>query len=431
MAIADASTAMYDYEFILRLFDRSDRLQDDLKKSIGHLTSDGSGNGLADEIIDLVWSHYSLYHPRPMIVETEPSGVITFVNDEFASRTEYPREELVGQNINVLRSSKMESGLFTDMWNHLLEGRPWRGQIQNRTKNYRTYWIDTLILPVFDSTGQIIKYWSLSFDITEQQQHKEEIELINKDITESLRYAKRIQRTILPSKKDMDEVLEDYFVLYKPKDIVSGDFYWFAKTVNKAFLAVVDCTGHGVPGAFMSLIGYNLLNQIVLGKHVHRPGEILSELHREIRSTLKQDKDETENKDGMDVSLLVFDRYGEGIEYAGAFRPLYWWKGNDLHVIDGDKMSIGGEQLEEERIFTNHEFEVETDHILYMFSDGLPDQFGGPEHKKFSTKRLRQLIAQNHHESMSVQRALFNIVWKEWKADLEQTDDVTMIGIRF
>lgn len=424
---------MYNHELIFKMLDKSSRLTGVLEKNIQDLatTSNGTSNESTQKLLEQVFNHYEKFHATPLIVETDKNGVITMVNDDFAKLAEYEPQEMIGQNINILRSSRMEHGLFTDLWNHLLDGKPWTGQIQNRTKNVSSYWIDTLVCPVFDESGNPIKFWSLSFDISDLMKQKDEIELKNKDIEESLQYAKRIQRTILPSKKDMDEVLEDYFVLYKPKDIVSGDFYWFTKTVDKAFVAVVDCTGHGVPGAFMSLIGYTILNQIVKGENIIQPGLILTELHRHIRQTLKQDSEGSSSKDGMDVSILVFDRYSEKAEYSGAFRPLYLWNGSDLKIIEGDKMSIGGEQLEEERIFTNHEFEIEPEHILYMFSDGIVDQFGGPAEKKFSTKRLRDIIVQNHKESMSVQKALFNLEWKEWKGDGPQTDDVTMIGIKF
>lgn len=422
---------MYDYQYVLKQITKSDKLKEELEASLDKLAQNGQKHEESAAVLDWVVSHYQKFHPSPLICETGKDGVITHVNKEFAELAEYEPEEMIGQNINILRSSKMEQGLFTDLWNHLSEGRPWQGQLQNRTKNLSTYWVDTLISPVFDENREVSGYWSLSFDISGPMAQQEEVEHAKHDIEESLRYAKRIQKTILPDKSEMDEVLEDYFVLYKPKDIVSGDFYWFVKTVNKAFLAVVDCTGHGVPGAFMSLIGYNLLNQIVLRQNIHQPGEILSELHRQIRQTLKQDQDDSKSRDGMDVSLVVFDRYGEHVEYAGAFRPLYWWNGEELIEIKGDKMSIGGEQLEDDRIFTNNEFEVDSEQVIYMFSDGIVDQFGGPEGKKFSTKRLKNLITQNHHESMSVQRALFNLVWKEWKGDDEQIDDVTMMGVRF
>ncbi|MDW8335327.1 MAG: SpoIIE family protein phosphatase, partial [Bacteroidia bacterium] len=174
--------------------------------------------------------------------------------------------------------------------------------------------------------------------------------------------------TILPSNKLLDEYFDDYFVLYKPKDVVSGDFYWFAKTIDRVFIAVVDCTGHGVPGAFMSLIGYNLLNTIVLRQNILEPGKILSELHRQVRHALKQDQDGSKSKDGMDVALLSIELYQNKFYFAGAFRPLFFVHRGEFTTIDGDKMSIGGEQLEEERNFSTHTFEYEPGDLVYIFS---------------------------------------------------------------
>ncbi len=420
---------MYDYAYILNLIDRSNRLQEELGRSIDRLHS-GGANTNVNLILDRLIEHYQSHHPAPMIVETDLSGVITYVNNEFARVSKYTPDELIGENINILRSSTMERGVFTDIWNNITEGRPWRGRLQNRNKNYETYWIDTLIMPVLDDEGEVVKFWSLSFEITEIVRNQEEAENKSKMVAESLKYAKRIQMTILPSNKILDEYFDDYFILYKPKDVVSGDFYWFAKTIDRVFIAAVDCTGHGVPGAFMSLIGYNLLNTIVLRQNILDPGKVLSELHRQVRHALKQDQDGSKSKDGMDVALLSIELYQNKFHYAGAFRPLFYVKEGEFQTIDGDKMSIGGEQLEEERNFTTHSFEYQPGDLVYIFSDGIVDQFGGPDNKKFSTKRLRTIITENLSEKMSVQRALFNLAWKDWLNDGEQTDDVTMIGIR-
>jgi len=181
----------------------------------------------------------------------------------------------------------------------------------------------------------------------------------------------------------------------------------------------------------MSLIGYNLLNQIVIQKGIHEPGQILTELHNQVRATLKQDAADSKSRDGMDVCMVAVCKYVNKFEYAGANRPLLILKGDEIIEIKPTKYAIGGEQMDEERTYQNHEFKYEPGDTIYMFSDGFVDQFGGPEFKKFSTKRLKEIILANRHESLSTQRALFNIVWKDWKGDDEQTDDATMIAIRF
>ncbi len=421
---------MYNFDEIIKLIDKTNYIERALDEYIKQNTS----NELSDtdvSILNKLLSHLKMHHPEPIIAETDLQGNIVYVNEEFLKISKYSKDEIIGQNIRILRSGHMPQGIYQNLWATISLGKAWHGELKNRAKDYETYWISIFIAPIFNTEGQIVNYWSVAFDISEQVKQKEENELKQNDIMESLRYAKRIQRTILPDKKAMDEVFDDYFVVFKPKDIVSGDFYWFNQVVDKAFVAVVDCTGHGVPGAFMSLIGYNLLNQIVLQKGIHKPGQILTELHNQVRATLKQDAADSKSRDGMDVCLVVVSKYDDKFEYAGANRPLLMLKGDELIEIKPTKFSIGGEQMEEERTYQNNELEYETGDSIYMFSDGFVDQFGGPDFKKFSTKKLKQIIMDNKHEPMSVQRALFNIVWKDWKGDEEQTDDVTMIAIRF
>lgn len=421
---------MYNFEEIIKFIDQTNHIERSLQAYIEQKT----GVELNDNdvsILKKLLTHLNHHHPEPIIAETDLQGNIIYVNDEFLRLSKYSKDEILGQNIRILRSGHMPQGIYQNLWATISLGKAWTGELKNRSKDYENYWVSIFIAPIFNSDGEIINYWSVAFDITESVAQREENEAKQNDIMESLRYAKRIQRTILPDKKAMDDVFDEYFVVFKPKDIVSGDFYWFNQVVGKAFVAIVDCTGHGVPGAFMSLIGYNLLNQIVIQKGIHKPGAILTELHNQVRATLKQDAADSKSRDGMDVCLVAINKYGDEIEYAGANRPLFILHEGELTEIKPTKCSIGGEQMEEERIFQNHEISIESRDSIYMFSDGFVDQFGGPDFKKFSTKKLKQLILDNSHEPMSVQRALFNIVWKDWKGDEEQTDDVSMIAIRF
>lgn len=424
---------MYNYEEIRKLLQDSRSNKDALLEKIESLKTVSQPSNV-HQIISQMGAHFGMYNPTPLWLETDLEGVILDVNEEMCRVSGYSREELVGQKASIIQSSNTEFGKFTDLWNTITSGKAWKSELQNRRKNYESYWVDILIAPVLGNDGTPQKYFSLSYDISELMHQKEEVEAKNMEMLESIKYAKRIQKMIMPSKREMDEEWDDYFVIYKPKDLVSGDFYWFKSTLNMVFCAVVDCTGHGVPGAFMSLIGNNLLNQIVLQQGITQPGRILSELHKEVRATLKQDEEEegrTPSRDGMDVSLLVFNKFDNEVMYAGANRPLMWVHDGELQEVKPDKMSIGGEQLEEERIFSTHMLEAEEGDVFYMFSDGIVDQFGGPDQKKFSTKKLKELMKENYQEKMSIQRAMFNLVWKDWKADGEQIDDVTLIGYRF
>ncbi len=394
---------------------------------------DGSHHGyLLPKSIEAIIEFYAKHHPKPCIIETDPKGVITHVDAEFAKLAGYEPQELIGTEANILRSPNTPTGIFQQMWQKITQGEPWMGELENVRKDFSPFWIAMLIIPVVDIQGNPMKYLGIAFDLTEEYEQRRRLEEKNKELVDSLKYAKRIQKIFLPPNELLDEILDDYFVIYRPRDVVSGDFYWAAKTVDKAFVAVVDCTGHGVPGAFMSLIGHNLLNQIVLNKKIYDPGEILTELHKEVRATLKQDRQQR-NKDGMDLAFITIERYGDKVYYAGANNHIYWWstEKDDLIVVRADKMPIGGEQLEEERVFTTKTLEIQEGDCLYLFTDGFVDQFGGPEDKRFGSKRLKNLIRKYHNESMRIQRAKFNLEWKEWRGDGEQIDDVTMIGIRF
>jgi serine phosphatase RsbU (regulator of sigma subunit) len=193
---------------------------------------------------------------------------------------------------------------------------------------------------------------------------------------------------------------------------------------------VADGTGHGVPGAFLTLIGYLLLNQIVNEKGITRPADILYHLHIGVRTALKQDEEGSESRDGMDVAIVTLDSSKKTVEYAGANLPFNYFQDWELHTIKPDKYSIGGEQMEEERTFSHHEVQLKSGDAIYLYTDGFIDQLGGPEEKRFSTRRFRDLVLRTQHESMATQRALVNLEWKEWKDDREQLDDVTVFGMK-
>ena len=252
----------------------------------------------------------------------------------------------------------------------------------------------------------------------------------NRDITSSIEYAKRIQEAILPSKDYIFSKLDKAFILYKPKDIVSGDFYWFGVKDGWKIMAVVDCTGHGVPGAFMSMIGHNLMNQIVQEKGITAPGEILNALHKGVQDALRQGSNEINTNDGMDVSLLAINtKTGEKL-WAGANRPLVIVHGKDeLMKIDGNKYPIGGSQFEMKREFTTHTIKLEKKAMVYMFSDGYADQFGGNSGKKFIVRRFHQLLQEICEMDMQQQRNMLNLEFENWRDKHEQIDDVLVIGI--
>ncbi|MCC6691104.1 MAG: SpoIIE family protein phosphatase, partial [Bacteroidia bacterium] len=246
-------------------------------------------------------------------------------------------------------------------------------------------------------------------------------------------YARKIQDAILPPLKDIYRAFPESFVLYMPRDIVSGDFYWFYEKNNKKIIAVVDCTGHGVPGAFMSMIGHNLLNQIVIENGVSHADEILNLLHKGVQAALKQGQVGVESKDGMDVSLCVIDSKTNELQFAGAYRTLYILnelKAGAIQKITGDKFPIGGSQFDAERSFTPYSLKLYKGDTIYMFTDGFADQFGGDKGKKFMVRRFSGLLEGLWQYSMSEQKKKLDEAFNEWKGKNEQVDDVLVIGIK-
>ncbi len=263
--------------------------------------------------------------------------------------------------------------------------------------------------------------------------NRDEIVQKNKDITDSINYARRIQQAILPPVEMVYKTLGDSFIVYKPKDVVSGDFYVFSQKGSKVILAAVDCTGHGVPGAFMSMIGNDLLNQIIVEKNITRPSEILDNLHLGVKQALKQDREGSETRDGMDVALCVANMKDHTIEYAGANRPLWIVRKTAAPVIEEikpDKYPIAGLQTGEERIFTNHSLLFNPGDTFYIFTDGYSDQFGGEDGKKFMSKRFKEQLLSIQHLPMREQGRKIEEKFESWRGDLEQVDDVLVLGFR-
>lgn len=272
-------------------------------------------------------------------------------------------------------------------------------------------------------------------EIEEKSQELEfalrEIEKKNENIMSSIKYAKRIQDAMLPQVIQLQNFIPDLFILFRPRDVVSGDFYWFTERNNYMMLAAVDCTGHGVPGAFMSMLGETYLNQIVNIMGQTDPGEILNTLHHSIKSALKQDR--TENRDGMDASLVVLNPERNKIKFAGARNPLVYINKNELEVIKGNKYSIGGKDDLREGIkdFETHEIALpEAQTTFYIYSDGYQDQFSINMQSKFMAKRYRKLLKKIHKYPMPEQLKILEHILEDWMRGTKQVDDILIIGFR-
>lgn len=265
------------------------------------------------------------------------------------------------------------------------------------------------------------------------------IEEQNKDIAQSIDYARGIQKAILPKQDNLNNFIKDSFILFEPRDKVSGDFFWFhedqimnggIKPNKKVFVSAIDCTGHGVPGALLAMVSYNILDSLVSQKKNYKPSIILDELHTNIRKTLRQDK--SDNVDGMDMALCTYSPEKNILEFAGAKNPLFYIKDNKFHKIKGDIKPIGGMHYEKtERMpFKNHKVVIDKPTTFYIFSDGYADQIGESTGRKFMTKKFSELILKIHQLPMHEQKATLKEIFEEWKGTSPQVDDVMVIGFK-
>ncbi|MCD6068825.1 MAG: nprA [Bacteroidetes bacterium] len=272
-------------------------------------------------------------------------------------------------------------------------------------------------------------------DIEQQKEQIEnknsELAEKNKEITDGIQYAKRIQMALLPQDKYFARQVKDHFILYKPKDIVSGDFYWGLRQNEYFYFAVADCTGHGVPGAFMSMIGINLLNEIIVQRKCSNPALILDIMREEIMRNLNGEDAEEETNDGMDMVLCRIHIENKQMDFAAANNALYVFRKEDQSFTEykGDKMPVG-KHVDTVDSFTKHSLQLKEGDTIYAFTDGFPDQFGGPKGKKFKYKQLEEALANNLHLPLEQQSNILNQKFEAWKGELEQVDDVCIIGIK-
>ncbi len=262
----------------------------------------------------------------------------------------------------------------------------------------------------------------------ETEEQKKIIEEKNKDITDSIYYAKRIQNALLREEEHVSKHLPEHFILFLPKDIVSGDFYWGFEKYDYWYLAAADCTGHGVPGAIMSMLGISFLNDIVAADKLYSPAEILDQLRDKIISELRQTGEEGSSKDGMDISLIRLNLKTFELQWAGANNALNYIQAGELKEIKADKQPIGYHT--QQKPFTNHEIKLQKGDSIYLYSDGYADQFGGPKGKKLTYKKLDDFIIANYQLPLTQQKELFKQYFNDWKGPLEQLDDVCVIGVK-
>jgi len=412
------------------------------------------------------------------VIITDKEGYTTWVNQGFTALTGYTLEDIKGKKPgSLLQGKDTDPKTVEKIRQGLAIKAPFYVEILNYHRLGLPYWINLNITPIFDESGDVNMFISVQSDITERKnaeerlknayeelksnqeileaatqildqknqelrlqteilaQQSEELQEKNTKIQQSINYASRIQNAVLPAEEEFKTDIKDLFILFRPKDVVSGDFYWYARkkdnNTHKIILVAADCTGHGVPGAFMSLIGNSLLNQIVHDYEIHRPDLILTQIHYNLEKTLRQK--ETKNRDGMDITICTIDLHNKVLEFAGANNNMYRVRNFQLDVFKGDRFSVGNvliQQSSKERNFTLHTLDLKANDVYYMMSDGFEDQFGGEENKKFSSRRLQDTLYQLHQMPMSHQKTVLEKVFVKWLGNKKQIDDVLVMGFK-
>lgn len=373
-----------------------------------------------------------------LIVVANPNGSVEYVSPSVKNMLGFEPDDLLGNGWwKKTKSGEEQSISFTQYIKTLFEteGNPTTQEASYERQLSTAFGVDKWIL-WNTSVGPDNTIISIGSDITQRKNAERALEEKNKslqqkneDIIDSIQYARKIQDAILPSIDKIAASFSDAFVLYLPKDVVSGDFYFHYKTDDKVFVASVDCTGHGVPGALMSVVGNSILKDVIIKRGIEDPSEILQALDNDVNTLLQKEDTYDVMSDGMDVSLAVIDIESNQLTFSGAMRPLWLVRNKEVIELKGDRFPIGYFYGVEKK-FSNTVIKLEKSDQLYLFSDGYADQFGGEKNKKFNKKKLRELLVSIQAMNGKDQEGFLEYALKNWRQETEQTDDVLVLGLR-
>ncbi|NOU17790.1 MAG: PAS domain S-box protein [Bacteroidales bacterium] len=367
-----------------------------------------------------------------VILRLNTTGQFFYANPMVERYLNIPARELINQTLSSIQINENLANFLKDSIKAIKNSKEKvEGELSFPTQMGETI-MHVVAIPEFNE-NELETILFVSHDITEAKRIEMEIQDKNRKITESINYAQRIQTSILPNSRIVRQYLPKSFIFYHPRDVVSGDFPWFFIKEDYIYIAVVDCTGHGVPGALLSFIAYFTLNNVVDHDISYSAGKILDLLHFGVRKTLKQDRPDADARDGMDIALCKIQLKKHELQYAGAHRPLFLLRKGELLEFKGDRKAIGGipHPKKGEEDFTNHQIDILSGDKIFFFSDGLTDQVGGEEKRKYGPMRVRDLILGNQEFTMPQYSELFAKDFEEYKGNNKQVDDLLLIGIEF
>lgn len=369
-------------------------------------------------------------HTQNPILITDSNYRVNWINGGFSTQLGYNLQDIAGMEPgNLLFQKTVKTEEYKNFVQQIEKGSKTKGDFILYQKDGTPKWMNVTVDPIKNEKGEITQFICLMQNIEEIKKAQAIIEEKNKDITDSISYAQRIQDALLPNLKLVQQFLPEHFVFYQPKDIVSGDFYYIESYNDRVFIGIADCTGHGVPGAMMTSIGAAALNNAILDKKLTDPAKILTHVDGYLKASLSAKKESL--NDGMDIGLIVLNLKQKEIEYCGAKRPLVIVDGSGkINIIQGIKRSIGQFIMGNDYLFSTTCISISEDLSFYCFSDGIADQFGGENEKKIYQQNLIEFLSQNTHLPTEDQRMKLQHFVNDWQGENEQTDDMVLLGIK-
>jgi PAS domain S-box-containing protein len=358
----------------------------------------------------------------------KPDGTIEWVNEAFQRLSGFSLAEYKRVRGTKIQDASYSETIKTDFTQCLVTKKPLSYISKSFTKDNKQLWIHTTLTPVLDKNNEVERFIAIDSDITSIKQARDEIDLKNQEITASLEYARRIQKSLLPLNSEMDNIFAEYFIINLPQNIVSGDFYWAKKKNGQRLAVVADSTGHGVPGAFMSLLGISLLQEIVYKMETLDPAAILDQLREKTTDLLRYGSNELSSQESWDIAVCVINEQNE-LKFAGSNNSALILRDDVLIEVKPDKFYLWDEILND-KSFTLQTVQLYENDKIYLFTDGFGDQFGGLEEKKFSRRRFKKLLLDIYSLPMESQKELMNMTLKAWKGQQEQVDDIMVLGFR-